>query len=124
MTIAIIGASSRRHKFSNKAVRAWKSKDATVVPVHPQENAVEGLPVVRSVEEIDGAVDVATFYVPPAVGITLLEGCARKGVGVLWLNPGSASPELLRRAEELGLAYEQTCSIIRAGYSPSQFSEE
>ena len=124
MTIAIIGASSRRHKFANKAVRAWLLKNAKVFPIHPQETEVEGLPVFRSVEEVPDEIEVASFYVPPSVGITLLAGCARKGIRILWLNPGSASPELLRRAAELSLQVEQTCSIVRAGFSPSQFTEE
>lgn len=123
MTIAIIGASSRRGKFANKAVRAWQRKGATIYPVHPQETEIEGLPVFRTIEDIPCAIDVATFYVPPTVGITLLEACARKGIGALWLNPGSESPALLQRAAELGLLVEQTCSIIRAGFRPSEFSE-
>lgn len=120
MNIAIIGATARREKFANKAVRAWLQKDATVFPVHPVETEIEGLPVFRTVEAIPASLDIASFYVPPSVGIELLEGCARKGVATLWLNPGSASPELLQRAGELGLRVEQTCSIIRAGFSPSQ----
>lgn len=124
MKIAIIGASSRRAKFANKAVRAWQLKGATIYPIHPQESEVEGLPVYRSVEDVPDAIDVATFYVPAAVGIAVLESCARKGVATLWMNPGSASPELLGRAGELGLQVEQTCSIIRAGFEPSDFSED
>ena len=124
MTIAIIGASSRRHKFANKAVRAWLLKNATVIPIHPQESEVEGQQAYRTVEEVPGPIDVASFYVPPAIGITLLEGCARKGVAELWLNPGSASPELLQRAAELGLRTKQLCTIVHAGFSPAQFSEE
>jgi hypothetical protein len=119
MTIAIIGAGSRREKYANKAVRAWQNQ-ATVVPVHPVETVVEGLPVMRSVENYEGAIDVASFYIPPAAGLAVVEECARKGIPTIWLNPGSASAAILDRCAELGIAVESLCTIIRGGHSPSQ----
>jgi predicted CoA-binding protein len=119
MTIAIIGAGSRREKYANKAVRAWMNQ-ATVVPVHPVETVVEGLPVVRSVENYEGTIDVASFYVPPPAGLFVVEECARKGIATIWLNPGSESVAILERCAELGIAVEGTCTIIRGGFSPLQ----
>ena len=51
--------------------------------------------------------DRVSFYVPPAVGLKLIEDVARKHVGEVWLNPGSESPELSARAEALGLTVIQ-----------------
>ena len=119
MTIAIIGASSRREKYANKAVRAWQNQ-ATVVPIHPTETEVEGLPALANVEKYEGEIDVASFYVPASAGLEVLESCARKGIKTVWFNPGSESAELLSKCKELGLDSEQLCTIIRGGFSPSQ----
>jgi hypothetical protein len=35
------------------------------------------------------------------------------------VNPGAESPELIARAEELGLEPIQACSIVEIGVSPS-----
>ena len=42
-TVAIIGASSDRAKFGNKAVRAFQQQGCAVYPVNPKETEIEGL---------------------------------------------------------------------------------
>ena len=48
-----------------------------VVPVNPHEKTVEGITAVPSVLDIDGPVDMATFYVQPDVGVGVMEQVAR-----------------------------------------------
>jgi hypothetical protein len=59
-----------------------------------------------------------SFYLPPAIGIQALDLVANRPVGEVWLNPGTASPALLQRADELGLNVVQGCSIIDVGGDP------
>jgi len=120
-TVAIIGASPDRSKFSNKAVRAFVKQGYTVVPVHPKEASVEGLTAYKSIADIPGTVDVASLYLPPAVGIKVLDEIARKGVAEVWLNPGADSDEVIGRARELKLNTIVACSILGIGESPSSF---
>jgi predicted CoA-binding protein len=114
-SIAVIGASNNRTKYGNRAVRAYQAQAWTVYPVNPKEATVEGLPAYRSMADLPGPVDRASLYVPPSVGIRLLEVIAKRGAKELWVNPGSGSPELLARADQLGLATIEACSIIAAG---------
>lgn len=113
-TIAVIGASSNRSKFGNRAVRAYVAQGWTVYPVNPKEDQIEGLPCFRNVADMPAAVDRASLYVPPAVGIQLLDAIRDRGAKELWVNPGSGSPELLARAEQLGLVAVEACSIVAA----------
>jgi uncharacterized protein len=41
--VAVIGASSNRRKFGNRAVRAFTQQGYTVVPINPHEREIEGL---------------------------------------------------------------------------------
>jgi uncharacterized protein len=112
--IAVIGASNDRSKYGNRAVRAYLDQGWTVYPVNPREKVIEGLPAYASVDALPGPVDRASLYVPPAVGIGLLEAISARGARELWINPGSGSPELLTRAAELGLHPVEACSIVAA----------
>lgn len=117
-TIAIIGASANRDKFGNKAVRAFAQQGYDVYPVHPTEQTIEGLKACRSILDIPFPLDKVSLYVPPAIGMKLVEEIARKGCKELWLNPGADSPELYEKAQALGLNPIVACSIVGVGVNP------
>ena len=119
--VAVIGASTDRRKYGNKAVRAFLHQGYTVVPVNPAGSDVEGLPGYRSVLDVAGHIDIATLYVPPAIGREILEEVARKGIREVWLNPGADSPAVVARAQELNLTTVVACSIRRIGESPADY---
>src|SRR3954468_23598126 len=114
-SVAVIGASSAPHKFGNKAVRAYLRQGWTVYPINPNEKTIEGLAVYATLADVPGPVDRVSMYVPPPVGITLLEAIKAKGSTELFLNPGSESDELGARATALGLDPIPACSIVDIG---------
>ena len=120
-TIAIIGASPDRERFANKAMRAWQKQGWTVIPVHPKHTEIEGLKTYPTLADIPGAVDVASLYVSPKVGITVLEAIAAKGIKDVYVNPGAESDELVQKAESLGLQPIVACSILAIGEHPSSY---
>jgi len=123
-SIAIVGASTDRRKYGNKAVRAFRQGGWTVFPVNPGAAEVEELPAFRSVAEIPGSVDRVSMYVPPQVGLAMLPDIAAKRPGEFFLNPGSESPELVEAARALGLNPLLACSIVNIGLRPEQFPDE
>jgi uncharacterized protein len=119
-TVAVIGASNDRVKFSNKAVRAYLQQGYTVFPVNPKEAAIEGVPAWKSVLDLPQRPQLVSVYLPPPVLLKVLPDIATKGCDELWLNPGTESDEVLAKAERLGLNVIQACSIVAVGMSPSQ----
>src|SRR5215210_7632305 len=79
-TVAVIGASSNRRKFGNIAVRAFRQAGYRVIPITPAATEVEGLRAYASVLEVPEPIDLATMYVPPAIGEQVLEQLAQKGI--------------------------------------------
>ena len=71
--VAVIGASSDPRKFGNRAVRTFLRRGYDVLPVNPNETTIEGLRAWRSVADIPGPLDMVTFYVPPEIGLGLLD---------------------------------------------------
>ena len=120
-TVAVIGASSNRNKFGNKALRAFANRGYTVIPINPREAEVEGHRTYSSVLDVPGTIDLATMYVPPRTGLRILDELAKKGVGEVWLNPGADGSDVISRADELGLRTRQLCSILAIGESPSNY---
>ncbi len=123
-TIAILGASTDRSKFGNKAVRAFVARGYDVYPVNPKADEIEGLKAYPSLAAIpaDVKLDRISLYLPPAVGLKVLPEIAARGCGELWLNPGSESDELVVAADSQGLNVIQACSIVDIGMSPHQFT--
>lgn len=119
--VAVIGASSKRHKFGNKALRAFVNQGYTVIPINPNEREVEGLRTYASVLDVPGEIDMATVYVPPHIGVGIMEQLARKGVPEIWLNPGADGDDVVARARALGLKTVQACSIMGIGESPGRY---
>lgn len=119
-TVAVIGASRDRQKFGNKALRAFKEAGYTVIPINPNETAVEGLKAYASVLDVPEAIDMATVYVQPEVGYTLLSELQTKGIGEIWINPGAESDELLAEARRRKLNVIAACSIVGIGRDPHQ----
>jgi len=117
-TVAVIGASSNRRKFGNRAVRAFQRQGYTVFPINPNEPEVEGLKTFASVLDVPVPIDVATFYVPPDIGEKVIVEVAKKGIPEVWLNPGSESEELVALARSLKIRPIEACSIIAIGENP------
>jgi predicted CoA-binding protein len=120
-TVAVIGASSNRAKFGNKALRAFEKQGFRVIAINPNASEVEGHETYASVLDVPGPIDMATVYVPGHVGVRVMEDLAKKGVPEVWLNPGADEDAVVARARELGLKTVIACSIIGIGESPGRY---
>ena len=123
-SIAIVGASTDRKKYGNKAVRAFVQGGWTVYPVHPTASEIEGVPCYASLAEVPEPLDRITLYVPPKVGKLLLPEIARKPHTELFFNPGSEDEELVAQAQELGLQPIVACSVVNIGLRPEMFPDD
>lgn len=117
---AVVGASAERRRFGNQVLRCYMQHGLSVVPVSIKQKVIEGLPAVASLRELgrevkDYGVSVIT---PPKATLELLEVARDLGVRRIWLQPGSESPEVLKRASELdmGLIHSGPCLLQVLGF--------
>jgi uncharacterized protein len=61
---------------------------------------------------------MASVYVPPEIGLTLIDDIARKGIPEVWFNPGAESDALIERARALHLQPIVACSVVAIGQNP------
>jgi predicted CoA-binding protein len=122
-TVAVIGASSDRAKFGNKCVRAYAQRGYHVYPINPKDATIEGWSAFKSILDLPvDSVDRVSIYLPPEVGVRILDEVAKKQVGEVWLTPGSDAPEVVEKARGLGLKAIQGCSIVAIGISPEELA--
>jgi len=91
-----------------------------VFPINPNALEIEGLPAYASVSALpDGRIDRVLLYVPPEVGVQVLDELVGRDVGEVWVNPGAESEELFQKAQALGLTTVYACSIVDIGENPA-----
>ncbi len=123
-TIAIIGASADRRKYGNKAVRAFRDGGWTVYPVNPKGGPVEEIPSYTSLADVPTPLDRVSMYVPPKVGLGMIEDIVAKAPEEVFFNPGSEDPEVIEAAKAAGLNAIEACSIVNIGLRPDQYPDE
>jgi uncharacterized protein len=110
--VAVLGASKKPERYSNKAVVLLKEHGHDVIPVNPVEKRIEELAVVRSLREIDGSVDTLTVYVGPRhIGEVIEEILALRPKRVI-LNPGTESEELKSALADNEIPFLEACTLV------------
>jgi len=120
-TVAVVGASSDRAKFGNKALRAFQAEGYRVIPINPNEREVEGLKTYASVLDVPEAIEMATVYVQPDITMRLLDEFEQKNIPEVWINPGAENDDVIESAPRRKIKVIFACSIIGIGRSPHQF---
>lgn len=112
-SIAIIGASDNPKRIGGVPVELLiRAGFATVYPVNPKNERVQGLPAYTSIEEVPGDVDLAILAVSAEMTLDQLERCHARGIpAALVYAAGYAEtnePEGIARQAELVAFAERT----------------
>ncbi|MGL4422157.1 MAG: CoA-binding protein [Gemmataceae bacterium] len=120
--IVVVGASVDRRKFGNKAVRALIAAGRTPLPVHPTDRIVEDRTTFATLADVPQECrGIVSVYLPPPILLKQLPQWSTLGIGELWLNPGTDTPEVLAACADLGLAVRRVCTILAVGQRPADF---
>ena len=104
-TIAMVGASADKTKFSYGVLRQLSEIGYDILPVNPNPNLSEirGLKVYRSLEEIDKPVDMVDVFRPREEFYGFAEKAIAIKAKVLWGQIGVYDDEAAKLAEDAGL---------------------
>lgn len=112
---AVLGASANPSKFGYRIFKLLLRYGYEVYPVNPRETEIDGLPCFPSLLDLPVIPDVVDFVVPPAVALVALEDCKRLGIKNVWLQPGVNTPEVIAKAELLGLTFiADRCAMVES----------
>lgn len=111
--VAVLGASPKTERYSNKAIRMLREYGHTVLPINPAQQEIEGLRVIASVDALPhGTVDTVTMYVSPQHSTPLLPGLLRLKPKRVIFNPGAENPMLEHELEKAGIKVEEACTLV------------
>ena len=104
-TIAMVGASPDKTKFSYGVLRVLHETGYDMIPVNPRPGLKEirGLKVYSSLDQIDRPVDMVEVFRKPEDLYSIAEEAIEIGAKVLWGQIGVINHEAARLAEEAGL---------------------
>ncbi len=104
-TIAMVGASPDKTKFSYGVLRVLHETGYDMAPVNPREDVTEirGIKVYHSLQEIDRPVDMVEVFRPSEELEKIAHEAVAIGAKVLWGQIGVFNEEAARVAENAGL---------------------
>ncbi len=104
-TIAMVGASGDKTKFSYGVLRVLHETGYEIFPVNPSPKLTEirGIPVYRSLEEIDRPVDMVEVFRPKEEFYEIAEKAIAIKAKVLWGQIGVYDDRAAKLAEDAGL---------------------
>ena len=104
-TIAMVGASPDKTKFSYGVLRVLHETGYDMIPVNPRPKLKEirGLKVYSSLDQIDRPVDMVEVFRKPEDLYGIAEEAIAIGAKVLWGQIGVINHDAARLAEKVGL---------------------
>ena len=104
-TIAMVGASPDKTKFSYGVLRVLHETGYNMIPVNPRPEVTEirGLKVYPSLKAIDRPVDMVQVFRDKSALYGIAEEAIEIGAKVLWGQIGVVDPEAAQLAEAAGL---------------------
>ena len=110
--VAVLGASSNPERYSHMAVVLLKKMGFPVIPIHPTLEQIEGLAVVKRLEEIPEEVHTLTLYAGPKRVIPLLEAIVQLAPRRVIFNPGTESVETIGALSRSGIECVEACTLV------------
>ena len=104
-TIAMVGASPDKTKFSYGVLRVLHETGYDMIPVNPNREIEEirGIPVFHSLAEIDRPVDMVQVFRTSDAAYEVAKEAIDIGAKVLWMQVGVRNDDAAKMAEEAGL---------------------
>lgn len=110
--VAVLGASPKPDRFSFKAVRMLKEYGHNPIPVHPAGHTVDGVPGIKTLDDIKEPVDTLTVYVNSSISNEQTEQILLINPRRVIFNPGAENEELAKKLEDVGIEVVRNCTLV------------
>lgn len=119
--VAILGASPKTDRYSNRAQNMLLNHGHRVFPVNPAYQEIDGHKVYPNLESIQEPIHTVTLYVGPARNGSYLEPIVNLKPKRVIFNPGTENSELQSQLEAKGIRAQIACTLVLL--STNQYDE-
>ncbi len=111
-TVAVVGASPLKDRYSNKAMIMLEEYGHTPVPVAPKHETIEGRSVFHDLTDISEPVDTVTMYLGPARQDKVIDQVLALKPQRVIFNPGTENPAAYEKLKTAGIAIQEACTLV------------
>jgi len=101
-TFVVVGDTLNSEKYAYRIKQGLKAKGYQVFSVGKES---------KSINNINGPIDIIDLCIHPAKGIALLKECT-KPVKCVLIQPGAESPEILDYLQKNKIDYLEGCALV------------
>ncbi|HPB74495.1 MAG TPA: CoA-binding protein [Chromatiaceae bacterium] len=110
--VVILGASPKPARYAYQALRLLDDLGYRVIPIHPNFERIDEIPVVDRLANIQEPVHTLTLYVGPERSQGLIADIVALRPGRVIFNPGTESPALEAALSAAGIPSERACTLV------------
>ena len=111
-TVAVVGASPLKDRYSNKAMVMLEDYGHTPVPVAPKHKTIEGRSVFHDLTDIHESIDTVTMYLGPARQEKVLDQVISLAPRRVIFNPGTENPAAYEKLRTAGITVQEACTLV------------
>jgi predicted CoA-binding protein len=112
MKVAVLGASNKPERYSNKAIKMLLEHEHNAIPVNPAQKTIEGITVIPNLEKLPRDVHTITVYVGPDISSAMKESFLALRPKRVIFNPGAENPDLAKHLEAAGIETVEACTLV------------
>lgn len=110
--VAVIGASPREDRYSNKAMRMLAEYRHNPIPVAPGYDEIEGKKVYQRLQDIPEKIDTVTLYLGPARQEDVIQDIIRLAPKRVIFNPDTENKEAAEQLQKAGIKVVEACTLV------------
>ncbi len=110
--VAVLGASIKPERYSNRAILMLKENGYPVIPVHPRLEEIEGFSVIPKLSNIKESVHTLTLYVGPQRSEPMIEDILALNPKRVIMNPGTESDLLENELNKNNIECLRACTLV------------
>jgi predicted CoA-binding protein len=110
--VAVIGASPKKERYSNKAIQLLDQYKHNPIPVAPGHNSIEGKKVYPSLEDIPGKIDTVTMYVGPNRQDAIIKDIIKIAPKRVIFNPDTENNAAYEQLKKAGINVVEACTLV------------